>query len=316
MASPDKDYYSYCLQANLTSAIQVLSKSKKTDSQKVRSLRKKVLARFVNQSEVSRINCADPMVLKVISTYRNYYRSALMNRHKISRLNDDLYEKLRAILTEVGKRQTAKCSPKLLEQKLAEELKNRGFYSLFGAITPLRSLLIWQKQSPKVYTVSLPERKQKVKVIFMEDFLELSWLHYATFGKYYVGGWAKKEALYCVKQAYKVGTSEFMTHYLAHEAQHFADYKRFPKLEQTDLEYRAKIAELALTKKPKKFIKKLRAEAKDDRGLPHCFAAFKIISQLELDNKSVSLNRDAAKLLTIHSKSLRASGAKTVRSAL
>lgn len=119
-----------------------------------------------------------------------------------------------------------------------------------------------------------------------------------------------------VKQAYKVGSSTFKVHYLAHEAQHFADYKTYPKLSQEDLEYRAKLAELSLTRSPKRFIQKLRSEAKDDRKLPHGFAAYKILEGLGPAGAGKSARKRGVELLKAHSCELKILGAKGVKTAL
>ena len=68
-------------------------------------------------------------------------------------------------------------------------------------------------------------------------------------GKYYPGGWATNNSLFCVKSAYDISSENFLVSYLAHESRHFSDYKLFPKLSGADLEYRAKLTELSLAKK-------------------------------------------------------------------
>lgn len=156
-----------------------------------------------------------------------------------------------------------------------------------------------------------------MNVVFLEDFIELGWLHYATFGKHYVGGWAKSDALYCVARAYRRGGDRFHASYLCHEAQHYSDYKRFPKLQQQDLEYRAKLAELIASKRPGKLIKKFSSEAKDNKQLPHSYAAFCLLKNFEqrrLDPRSIK--RSAVASLSAHSKALRERGARTVKSVL
>src|SRR4029077_9164441 len=58
-------------------------------------------------------------------------------------------------------------------------------------------------------------------------------------------GWATAMTLYAVRSAYDIESESFRVSYLAHEAQHFADYGRFPKLARPEREYRAKLTELA-----------------------------------------------------------------------
>lgn len=192
-----------------------------------------------------------------------------------------------------------------IEQTLINEFKKRGFNSIFGTVAPLRSLMVWKKESIKKFKVKLPESIQIVNVIFLEQFIESGWLHYATFGKHYVGGWAKETALYCVKKAYEIKSDKFKIHYLVHEAQHYSDYQLFPKLAASDLEYRAKLAELAVTKKPKNFVSKLLLQAKNDKKNPHSFAADRILSKLDKKMPSKVLNQKAIKLLQQDTKRIK-----------
>ena len=53
------------------------------------------------------------------------------------------------------------------------------------------------------------------------------------------------DTLYCVEWAYAPDTENFEVSYLKHEAQHLADFQRFPGLPSAELEYRAKLTELA-----------------------------------------------------------------------
>lgn len=80
----------------------------------------------------------------------------------------------------------------------------------------------------------------------MKNFLTLGWQEFATFGRSTPGGWATKDALYCVEDAYDLNSEDFLISYLCHEGRHFADYELFPGLHSVDLEYRAKLTELSL----------------------------------------------------------------------
>lgn len=228
----------------------------------------------------------------------------------------NLFKALKEIALSEGIVLSPQIRTEKLEKILKEALRSRGYFCLFGIVKPFRSLMIWKKEKRRSFSVVLPEKTQKVDVIFLDQFAELGWLHYATFGKYYVGGWAKKDALFCVKQAYKVNSSTFKVHYLSHEAQHFSDYKLFPKLIQVDLEYRAKLAELALTKTPRKFLQKLRCEAKNDIHIPHSFAAYKILSNICEVSSPKAIRLDATQLLRRHTEDLKRHGAKKVKSVL
>lgn len=86
--------------------------------------------------------------------------------------------------------------------------------------------------------------------------------------------------------------------YFKHEAQHFRDYKEFPWLEQTDLEYRAKLTELAFAKKGlKKLLKKFIAQSSNNKDVPHSVANARVISSLVNELKLQAA--DSSKLLTL-----------------
>jgi hypothetical protein len=113
-------------------------------------------------------------------------------------------------------------------------------------------------------------------------------------------------------------SDRFVASYLSHEAQHWADYKSFPRLEQTDLEYRAKLAELVAFKRPKRRLEYFRSEANNDPRMPHCFAAFHIVERMDelMDQKDMSISESAKLLLCEHTEELKKIGAKKVASAL
>ena len=292
-------YYSSCLQTNLPLAIHCILGSDATPA-----FQKRVESRFVTQSERLRIRTVDPLVRAVVSSYRNYYRDALLRLKKKKHFESVLLESLNSLCLASGLIRRPMGFEKI-EEVLIAEFRRRGFYSLFGEVSPLRSLLVWRKQHAKTYHVELSDTLERVKVVFLEDFVELSWLHYATFGRHYVGGWAGKEALYCVKQIYDLKSEKFRASYLTHEARHFSDYKKFPKLSAGELEYRAKLSEIIATTRARKLLDKFKREACNNKTLPHSYAAFRIIKNLKLDSPSVELRRQAESLLSIHTKLLQ-----------
>ncbi len=161
-------------------------------------------------------------------------------------------------------------------------LRSRGYHATgLGTTGNIVDMLVWAEQEAKDYRIELPGGVQNVRVVFMDKFLTLGWEEFATFGVSYPGGWTKSDALYCVKQAYDPGSEDFQVSYLTHEAQHFADNARYPKLQQPDLEYRAKLAELSKTKMLKDtLIKRFIVNALDDPTQAHSFADRCVIRDL------------------------------------
>jgi hypothetical protein len=183
----------------------------------------------------------------VVLSYREYYRESLLDLPRKDSFERELERKVIKTLKDFGLKVRKNQSWESIEKVLAKEFRNRGYFTLFGKITPLRSLLVWKSEKRRSFKVPLSTGSENVNVVLLDNFVDLGWLHYATFGRYYVGGWAKKDALYCVSQAYKrnFNSEAFRVSYLAHEAQHFSDYKKFPEITQADLEFRAKLAELS-----------------------------------------------------------------------
>jgi hypothetical protein len=77
-----------------------------------------------------------------------------------------------------------------------------------------------------------------------------------------------------VRSAYDLESENFRISYLTHEAQHFADNHRFPGIERQDeLEYRAKLAELALARETVyQLLDAFAGNVSDDPGVPHSYA--------------------------------------------
>jgi hypothetical protein len=121
----------------------------------------------------------------------------------------------------------------------------------------------------------LPEGVQPVRVEVLDGFVSFGWSHYATCGRRATGGWARADALYAVRPRYtSLDSEEFRVTFLGHEAQHLADLARFPGMPSWQLEYRAKLAELACadTTRPR-LLAKFRDDQNDDaEATPHSYA--------------------------------------------
>jgi hypothetical protein len=112
-----------------------------------------------------------------------------------------------------------------------------------------------------------------VKVVFLDQFASPGWAGYATCGIAQTGGWAKPDALYAVQSSYDLTSESFRVSYLAHEGQHFSDYGKYPMLEQPELEYRAKLTEIALSSTTTaELLSKFESLGGDSRDAPHAFA--------------------------------------------
>ena len=142
--------------------------------------------------------------------------------------------------------------------------------------------MLWKTETEARYDVTLPESTQEVTVVFMDDFASLGWAGFATCDRDHSGGWTKPDRLYAVRSAYDTTSEDFRVSYLAHEAQHFSDNHRFPRLEQQDeLEYRAKLVELALGKASiYDLLDVFAGNVGNDASVPHSYANGRVMRDM------------------------------------
>lgn len=267
---------------------------------------------------------------KVISIYEVYWHSALLFPKNRVRAEAQLGRDLRKWMFEY---RLVRLKTRSLEKtviRLKREIESLGYYVITGTVAPLQELEIWAVERTINYNVALPEGQENVKTIIMSKFLTKGWVAYATQNLFYPGGWAAKEALYCNSNAYNLQSEKFRVSYLAHEAQHYSDYKTFPNLDSIDLEYRAKLAEFALANRTaKKMFQVFTSRADYNRESPHAFSYHCVLRDLtkrlyghedfhkvshEISRVKVSeLNFAAVQLLQYHSSLLRRKGRTKVR---
>lgn len=188
---------------------------------------------------------------ELLKIFRDYWRLSLLDNsgnfeslltNKVTSYLAQNYEPSKLLKTD---------SPEdTINYFLEKYIKSLGLYTTgFGKTGKYYDSLVWKEQQDSIFNFELGDENISVDVIFMDKFVTLGWEEYSTLGKYYPGGWATNNSLFCVKSAYDISSENFLVSYLAHESRHFSDYKLFPKLSGADLEYRAKLTELSLAKK-------------------------------------------------------------------
>jgi hypothetical protein len=223
---------------------------------------------------------SDRVLAEVLATYREYWLRSLRSEHPLPENEAWLLAALNAEVNAAGGRTAASMDE--LEPALEALIRARGYHPLLGVTSPLRELMLWKTETEKQYDVTLPEGAQPVTVVFMDDFASLGWAGFATCDRHHSGGWTKPDRLYAVRSAYDLASEDFRVSYLAHEAQHFADNRRFPKLErQEELEYRAKLVELAVGKTSVyDLLKNFAANTSNDVSVPHSYANGRVVREM------------------------------------
>ena len=222
----------------------------------------------------------EPFVREVLNHYQRYWWHALAAPAQREPLAQQLLLQLRRLLgTEADNAHDFDSVEPLLQQ----QLQQRGYHAVLGRTPPLRELMLWRNQQSRQYHVELPEGSHQVRVELLDDFVSRGWSSYARCQRGSAGGWATNEALYAVMPSYPDGldSEAFQVVFLGHEAQHFADQNRFPDMLPWELEYRAKLVELAqaVEVSRKRLLGFMEAQS-DDIDSPHTYANKRVIADL------------------------------------
>jgi hypothetical protein len=214
----------------------------------------------------------------VLASYRRYWTAALQRTSTAEAAEASLLSELE------GLSGTPRLGPEARAEspaRLAELLEAQGLFVLGGVTPPLREFMLWRQQTRQVTHIELPGGAIDVAVTLLDDFVSLGWAAWATCDKSHTGGWATADGIMVVRPAWDLDSESYRISLLAHEAQHFSDYRRYPQLAGPDLEYRAKLVELALAADTqRKLLDSFSTRALRDRALPHSFASYWVVERL------------------------------------
>jgi hypothetical protein len=318
--------YAFCLDANVKPALTLIeSDSTKKMSTANARFKTDFESRFKYQEDKGTYLLEKKTGIdELLKIFRSYWRMSLLDEGKNN------YAFLITNLTDFINENHLPAEGKLANEDsidiyLKKYIESKGLHTTgFGKTGRLFDLLVWRTERDTVYSFTIHKEKISSRVILMDNFVTLGWEEYATLQKYYPGGWATTDALYCVQKGYDLNSEDFLISYLAHESRHFADYKIFPKLTSPDLEYRAKLTELSMAQKTlyqliKFFINNANYES--DNGHPianYCVIKdlSKALFKLEFENdinkwKNINIkkiNKTAYKILQSNTKALQLKG--------
>lgn len=247
-------------------------------NEKVERLAADYLARFVHRPEAALPTVDDPLVATAIEHYREYWRTTLLSDIPTAQAEAALEKRIRRLLAAHGYLQEVDGD---FTTALQAAIEQRGYHALTGRTLPYLELMVWKDAENRVFAVELTDRPVDVQVTFIGDFVSRGWVNFATLGKASAGGWARPDHLVCIKDDYDLDSDDFRVHYLKHEARHFADYQRYPKLKSHDLEYRAKLTELVYSDSTlRPTLAQFVANAREDATSAHSYAEFILVRNL------------------------------------
>lgn len=223
---------------------------------------------------------ADPLARQVLEIYQRYWWHAVRDPAARPALDAKLKAELAALTGQAPPADGDEAFDAMVEP-LNLELRKRGFHPLQGRTPPLYDLFLWGRQDERDYQVQLPGGvRQPVRVFLMDDWLSRGWSHHLACGATGAAGWAMPEGLYAVRSSYgDLKGEDFRVSFLGHEAQHFADMKRWPQMPSWTLEYRAKLVELAQAESTRdKLLERFYRSQDDEPDHPHPYANKRVVA--------------------------------------
>jgi len=270
-------YIAFAIQGDLQAARTLLERLPANGAPTDRELAARFRERFVDRTESPVPSTGNALVDRVVAAYRAYWRHALMSGTPYEAAENELVTALMASLQNEGGTVDERAPPDAYTALVAA-LQGQGFHALASDATPLQDLFVWRRQEVGTFEVELTDQVRAVRVAFLSDFASLGWKHYASLGLATTTGWVEGDTLYCVEWAYAPGTENFDVSYLKHETQHLADFERFPGLSSAELEYRAKLTELAFASNTlRRLLDDFSAKGAPNPDSPHAEANWRVV---------------------------------------
>ena len=273
-------YIALAIQGDLRSAPALLRSEAHAATPGGADLARQFRERFQTPQSGPAPASGDTLVDAVVTAYHRYWREVLTGKTRSGTAEMALVSTLREILAHRGPDSEIDLQADVYAQ-VEQALQSRGFHSLLSLAPPLQDLFVWRKEAPRRYRVELTDHQREVQVVFLSEFTSLGWKDYASLGLAATTGWVEGETLYCVEWAYLPDSENFEVSYLRHEARHLADFERFPGLPADQLEYRAKLTELAFASGTlPRLLQDFSAKAAPNPDSPHALANQRLVDDL------------------------------------
>ena len=243
------------------------------------ALRTCILDRFGESAQEPALANLPPLAAHALTFYRAYWRAALLAPGSRDAQEESLRSGLAILL---GLAPTTAMDA--IETALGARLEAEGVHALTGVTAPLRELMLWRSQTAEDRAVALPEGVHATHVVLLDDFVSYGWAGYATCDRSITGGWVRPDGIYAVRPGWgDLNDEPYLVSFLGHESQHFADKERFGELASWELEYRAKLTELALADRTlARLLDAFAHNQSDDAAIPHSYANMRVLAALRL----------------------------------
>jgi len=303
--------YPLALQGDLHGVFSILDTLENNQlSKQQKAIKEKFYRRFITGNEQYHYNTDDAVVIEIVKSFHEYWKKVMLDKQSVFVADSSLIKSISVLIHKNISPDTTNGLTDIednIYNYCNRFLKSRGFYSnAFGKTAHLYDLFIWKNSEIITYPIKLIDDSVYVEVHFMQNFISRGWAHYATLGRSSAGGWTTRQALYAVDEVYDRNSEQFKVSYLAHEGQHFADHISFPKLKQTDLEYRAKLLELVKSKETtRSLLNKFINNGANNKNNAHAFANYYLINRLSQQIFGVDYVSDMIKWRQIEPKLIK-----------
>ena len=212
--------------------------------------------------------------MEFLRPYEDYLKWALKNETTTEECKEHLLGRLSGLFPHISTWDELQDAVKIY-------FEERGYHLAFGVMQPYPTLCLWSKETVRTVPVEIPEGTIEIEVREMDGVITGGWLDYLSFGRVGAGGWVTAKGTNYFKGKYDTASDDFQISLLKHEGQHFFDLKNHPKMQSTDLEYRAKLVELIYYKDMGCFFAFFANMSNDDsKTYPHAYAERKIVQGL------------------------------------
>jgi hypothetical protein len=213
---------------------------------------------------------------ELMSAYRLYWGKALQPE-----LREDAEKELFSSITSILNTPNLQDRQEI-QDALSDHLQRLGIYVATGENAGIYELILYLSSEDKDFRVDLLDGTQHdVKVFFMHEIVSHGWVRYLTCGEAGTGGFSAPNGLYILADQYDELSENFLINFLSHETRHYADDLRYPGLSGGELEYRAKLTQLAqvnLTRE--KVLSLFISDQSDDAAIPHSWANKRVVASL------------------------------------
>lgn len=314
-------YIALAIQGDLSRASTLLQEESTGEETMAVTLREKFDQRFLSPGATDEDIFARGFMGGITLAYQEYWKNALLGDSSHDLQLETLETRLAAVLRRFYGKPTDGSS---VYQGLHEAFRSQGIHFLDSPAPPLRDMFLWQSEKPGKYAVQLTDKRLVLNVHFMNDFLLRGWKDFASLGLATTTGWVEDGILYCLDWAYDKESENFQVSYLKHEARHLVDLAQYPDMESTELEYRAKLTELAFANRTlQRVLDDFTEKAAQNPDSPHAMANWRVVRDMhwalygeELPENftewgrldSGKVNRLARRLLALNTQTYEAGG--------